>query len=183
MENLFSTVVTSALVATIAGAAINAWLEARKDKHSTRFEALSVAVSLEGYTITCADLLSGHDLAMSSGGHAGSYMGRVPPLPELSLTAGFLKPYRAKVAGRLMAFPQEVRQADQVAAFLWGVTADVDAVRESSAAQVAKMGMKAIELAKDIRKAFGLPKRELVFGKYDIHESLINSLNKYEDDA
>lgn len=183
MEQFFSTVITSALVATVAGAAINSWQEARKDKHSTRFEALSVAVSLEGYAITCADLLSDHDLAMSSDGHAGSYMGRVPPLPELSLTAGFLKPYKAKVADRLMIFPQEVRQADQVAAFLWDVTADVDAFRESSAAQVAKMGVKALELAKDIRKAFGLPKRELVFGEYDIYELLKNSLKKYKDGA
>ena len=181
MDQFFSTVVTSALVATVAGAAINAWLEARKDKHSTRFEALSVAVSLEGYAINCADLLSDHSLAISSAGHAGSYMGRLPTLPDLSLTAGFLKPNKAKVADSLMAFPQEVRQADQVTAFLWDVTTDIEAVRESSADQAAKMGLKALELANDIRSAFRLPKRELAFGEYDIHKLLKEVLQKSKE--
>ena len=172
MDELFFTVVTSALVATIAGAAINYWLQSRKEKHVTRFDALIAAISLEGYAISCADKLSDHDLAKSSEGHAGTYIGSLPELPKVSVVAGFLKPKRAKVADRLLFFPYEVRQADQVAAFLRDVTTDIDAVRETSAAQAAEMGLRALELASDTRKAFKLPQRSAVFGVFDVRKIL-----------
>lgn len=183
MDEFFSTVVTSALVATIAGAAINYWLQSRKERHVTRFDALTATISLEGYAISCADKLSDHDLARSSDGHAGNYMGSLPELPELSVVAGFLKPEKARVADRLMFFPYEVRQADQVAAFLWQVTTDVDAVRETSAAQAAKMGLRALELASDIRKAFKLPQRSVVFGVFDVRKILEEHRQIDEDNA
>lgn len=183
MEQFLSTVVTSALVATIAGAAINAWLENRKSKHAARFDALSAAVSLEGYAITCANELSNHELAMSSGGHAGSSIGNVPELPQLSVVAGFLKPKRAEVADRLMTFPQEVRQASQLAGFMWDVTADEDVVREAAATQSAKMGLRALELAKDLRKVFRLPPRQVLVGKFNVEKVLLESHRNDEPKA
>ena len=175
MDQIFSTVVTSALVATIAGAAINFWLQSRKERHVTRFDALTAAIILEGYAISCADKLSNHALAKASDGHAGTFMESLPELPKLSIVAGFLKPARARVADRLMFFPYEVRQADQVATFLWDVTTDVDAVREASVAQAAKMGLYALDLSADIREAFKLPKRKIVFGAFDVREVLEKS--------
>ena len=129
-EHLLSTVITSALVATIAGALINAWLENRREKHSTRFEALSAAVTLEGYAITCAEAIFHNGLAEQSLGHAGAFMGSVPKFPTITVPAGFLKPEKAKVADRLMVFPQEIRQADQWVGLQFDFTAEVEAVRE-----------------------------------------------------
>lgn len=157
MSNILSTIITSAVVATVAGAAINAWLESRKSKHATRFDALSAAVTLEGYAFTCADKISDHDLAEISDGYAGSYLSSVPDLPELQVVVGFLQPKKAAVANQLMIFPQEVKQADQYIAFWWDVTADPDQVRDAAVGQVAIIGLKALDLAKEIREAFKLP--------------------------
>jgi hypothetical protein len=182
MESLITTVVTSALVATAAGAAINAWLDSRKSRHTTRFDALSAAVVLEGYAVTCADKVCDHDLALSSGGCVGSFLGRIPDLPELSVVAGFLRPKKASVANRLMIFPQEIRQADQYIAFCWDVTGDVDEARNATVGQVAQIGLKALELATDMREAFNLPIREVVFGSFNVRQTLKSSVQEYSDE-
>ncbi|MBI1309806.1 hypothetical protein GC176_00750 [bacterium] len=128
MDDLLSTVVTSALVATVANAILNAWLDSRKARHETRFNALAAAVTLEGYAITCAEKLCDHDLADSSDGHAGTHLASVPALPDLAVVTGFLRsdflmflvrPRKADIADRLLTFPQEVRQADQAVSFWW----------------------------------------------------------------
>lgn len=183
MYQFFSTVVTSALVATITGAAINAWLESRKENQVAKFDALSAAVSLEGYAITCAENLKDHGLAKSSDGHAGSFIANVPDLPDLSVVAGFIKPQKAKIAHMLMVFPQEVRQAKQVAAFLWDVTVDIDASRAAAVDQAARMGLHASELAKGIRRVFRLPKRDLVVGQIDVNKVLEENIRPDEADA
>jgi hypothetical protein len=172
MEQLLPTIITSALVATIASAAINAWLESRKEKHFARFDALSAAITIEGYASACADAANDHFMAKDSGGHAGGYIRSLPKCPEIEVAAGFLKPEKARVADRLMFFPQEVRQADQVADFLWDATADMDIVHEAAVEQVIYIGLRALDLAYDLRKAFNLPERNLVFGKYDVREAL-----------
>ena len=172
MDTIFSTIVTSALVATVAGAAINAWLDGRRTRHATRFEALSTAIALEGYAIECAGTLTDYDLAVQSGAHAGAPIGRVPELCELSIVAGFLRPKKASVANRIMILPQEIRQANQQVSFMWDVTADREEVWDEAAKQAAEMGLEALLLAKDVRQAFGLPKRELVIGKFDVQATL-----------
>lgn len=182
MESLITTVVTSALVATVVGAVINAWLDSRKSKHATRFDALSTAVALEGYALTCADKMSDHNLALSSNGHAGSFLGSVPELPELSVVAGFLHPKKASVANRLMIFPQEIRQADQYIAFWWDVAADVDQTRSVAVGEVAQIGLNALVLATDIREAFKLPIRELVFGEFNVRQMLESSAKDQTDE-
>jgi hypothetical protein len=169
---LLSTVVTSALVATVAGAAINAWLEGRKSRGATRFDALAAAVALEGYALLCADKIADHNTATDSDGYAGTLLGSVPDLPELTVTVGFLRPRKGAVASRLMEFRQEVRQADQTAGFWFDVVGDMDAARNVAAQQTARMGLHSLSLAADIRSAFGLPGRELVFGEYNVRAVL-----------
>ena len=166
-------------MATVAGAAINAWLESRKSKHATRFDALSAAVTLEGYALTCADKISDHDLALSSDGCAGSYLSSVPDLPELQVVVGYLHPKKAAVANQLMIFPQEIKQADQYIAFWWDVTTDVGQVRNAAVEQVAIIGLRALDLAKDIRHAFKLPDRNLVFGNFDVRKTLENTVREH----
>jgi len=91
MQEILLTIITSAVVATVVGVVINAWLEARKSNWSTKLDALKIAVALEGYAINCANNLTDHNLAVSSEGHAGSFMGGVPEFPELSIAVAFLK--------------------------------------------------------------------------------------------
>jgi hypothetical protein len=172
MDTFFSTVLTSAIVATVVGAVINAWLESRKSRSTTRMDALTAAVALEGYAIGCADRLQDHENAVSSDGHAGQYLVSVPTLPEVRVVAGFLKPRRASVANRLLAFPQEVLQADQEAAFWWDVVGDHDATGNVATLRTAEMGLQSLALAADLRSAFDLPSRTLVFGEYDIRQVL-----------
>lgn len=172
MENLTATILTSAVVATVAGATINAWLESRKTKTATKLEALTAAVALEGHALNCADKISDHKLAVDSGGHAGSPIGGIPELPQLSIVAGFLRPKKSSVADRLMTFPQELAQAEQKIHFWWSVTADPDETGDVAVEQHAIIGLKALELAEDLRKAFSLPARELKFGEFDAKTAL-----------
>lgn len=181
MDSLVSTILTSALVATVTGAAINAWLESRKAKHATRFDALKAAVALEGYALCCSERISSHDLALSSGGHAGSFIGNLPEIPTLNVVAGFLRPRKASVANQLLTFPQEAEQAEQYIDFWWQV-AGIDEVREAAAGQVAKLGLKALEIASEIRLAFNLPERELVFGRFNPKHSMEKALEEYLGD-
>ena len=181
MESLLSTVVTSALVATVAGAIINAWLDGRKSKRNTRLDALSTAVALEGYAITCANKLVDHDTAVSSEGHAGSFLGSFPQPPQLPVVSGFLGPHKATVANRIMAFHQEVDQANQEANFWWSVVGDEDAAQVAIVQQVAKVGLDSLTLASDIRAAFNLPVRNLVFGTYDVYKVLKQDQPKSPD--
>jgi len=81
-----------------------------------------------------------------------------------------------------MIFPQEVKQANQYIAFWWDVTADVDQVRHAAVGQVAKIGLKALDLANDIREAFELPARNLVFGTFDVRKTLENTIREHADD-
>lgn len=182
VENFLSTVVTSSLVGTVSGAAINAWLERRKTRQATRLDALTAAVALEGYAIICADKIADHSTAVSSDGHAGSVIGSVPELPELTVVAGFLRPRKVSVANRLLVFPQDVRQADQAVAFWWDVVGDRDAGRNAALIQTARMGLQSLSLASDIRTAFDLPSRELVFGEYDVRKVLEDSQQAHTTD-
>jgi hypothetical protein len=177
MDSFLTTVITSSVVATICGAAINSWMEYRKSKQSARFDALATAVALEGYAITCADMISDHNTATTSEGAAGSLLGSVPALPQLSVVVGFLRPQKVSIANRIMVFPQEVRQADQSVAFWWDVVGDSDAMHQEAKIQVAKMGLQSLDLARDIREAFKLPRRNLIFGQYNIHQLLNEAHN------
>lgn len=172
METMIATIITSAVVATVAGAAMNAWLESRKSKHVTRLDALSAAVSLEGYAIACADRVADHNLAINSGGHTGSYLSDVPELPELPVAIGFLQPKRASVANKLMIFPQEVRQANQAITFWWNLTGDIEETREAAVSETALIGLKALEISAELRNSFKLPERGLTFGELNIQATL-----------
>jgi hypothetical protein len=99
-------------------------------------------------------------------------MGRVPDFPELSVAVGFLKKKKASVANRLLVFPQEIYQAKQHVAAYWDCVGDPEGTTEVAVEQVAKMGSQSLALAKDIRFAFNLPCRELVFGPFSVHDIL-----------
>jgi hypothetical protein len=172
MTTLLSTVLTSALVASVVGPVINAWIESRKARSGTRLEALTAAIALEGYAIACADHIAKHETAASSDGHAGSYIATLPSLPEPIVVAGFRQPRRAAVADRLLMLPQTIQQADQDLAFWWDVVGDHAAAGHAALRHTARIGLDSLALAADIRAAFALPSRRLTFGDYDVQHTL-----------
>jgi len=178
MQNFLSTVITSSLVGTFTGAAINAFLEQRKAKQTSKIEALTIAISLEGYAITCAEKVEDHELAISSDGHTGLLLASLPSLPGLSVVAGFLRPGKESIANRIMTFPQEVRQADQSVSFWWDVVGDEDSMRRAAVYKVAQIGLQSLNLAYDIRTEFNLPVRDLIFGEFDVRQVLEKAIPK-----
>lgn len=172
---LISTVITSALVATVAGAAINEWLRSRSAKQTAKYEALKAAVSLEGYGISCAQAIISHDVVADSGGHAGATLSRVPDLPDIpkvAVVAEFLRPRKGALMDRMLSFPQKIEQAQQHVDFWWDVTADREDTLDVLVKHAAGIGLEAVHLAADLRAAFNLPSRELVFGRLDVRETL-----------
>ncbi len=162
--------VTRALVATIDSAVINAWIESWKSRRSTKLDALTVAVELDGYAMTCSEKLSEHDVASISDGSVGNYLGRVPDLPELYMGAGFFCRRKANPANRILVFPQEVCQVDQPISFWWNV-GEPGAMRSVAEKQVAKIGFMSSNLASELGEEFNLSGRDLssettMFEKY-----------------
>lgn len=174
MTQILYITATSAVVATVVGFLLNALQMRIAERRSARLEALQAAVSLEGFAISCADAISDHDTAVESEGHAGRLFGPLPELPTLGISVGLLRPRRATVANRLAVFPQEVQQSKQAANFWWDVVGDMDAARNAAKYEAAHLGLSSLGLARDLRSAFGLPTRSLVFGKWDVAASLLN---------
>ncbi|WP_306591776.1 hypothetical protein [Geothrix sp. 21YS21S-4] len=172
MNNLLTTIITSSLVATITGAIINGYIEDRKSKQSVRFEALAIAVALEGYAIICANKISAHNTAVTSEGAASLLLRSVPKFPQFSGVIRFFGPRKMSLANRIMMFSQEVYQANQSVAFWWEVVGDLEAMYQEAKIQGAKMGLQSLDLARDIREEFKLPHRILIFGDYDIRQLL-----------
>src|SRR5882672_1059315 len=57
--------------------------ERRKRVDATEYLALQISFLLEEYVIVCADKVSDHSTAISSGGNAGNLINKVPLLPPL----------------------------------------------------------------------------------------------------
>ncbi|WP_070988603.1 hypothetical protein [Halofilum ochraceum] len=172
MLDFITIIVTSSVVASIVGPVVNEVLMVRRNWPSERLAALNAAVGLEGYALHCADKVADHRTAIDSAGAAGDLISGVPELPEIPVVAAFVKRERARVADRLASFPQDVRQADQAAAFWWDLVSDMDSARNEAVKQTACVGLQALELARSLREAFTLPRRDLVFGEYNVRTTL-----------
>jgi len=172
MVDLITIIVTSSVVAAVVGPLVNELLAVRRDRPSQRLAALNAAVGLEGYALHCAEKVTDHRTAIDSAGAAGELIAGVPELPAIQVVAAFLKTKKARVADRLARFPQDVRQADQAAAFWWELVGDMDSARNEAVQQTATVGLQALDIAKSLRAAFSLPSRELVFGEYDVRSTL-----------
>ncbi len=172
MSDIITTIVTSAVVASIVGPVVGEALRLRRERPLERLDALATAVALEGYALNCADKVADHVTAVDSGGHAGSALTKVPELPDIKVVSAFLKLRRAHIAHQLASLPQEVKQADQAADFWCEVVGDMDSARNEAVTQTASVGLRALQLAQNLRETFKLPPRKLVFGEYDVQETL-----------
>jgi|GEM_PF-2956732 len=177
---LLITILTSAVVAAVVGPLVTDWIQGRKSRQNARYDALSAAVALEGYAIECATAVINHDLVGESGGHAGAPMSKVPDVPELpniTVVVEFLRPGKAALASQMLSFPQLAFQAQQHVEFIWDVTGEPSEAAETLGKESAKVALRAVELAKELRKEFTLPSRELAFGKFDVEKTLKEKTN------
>lgn len=174
IQKFSGVILASSLTSAVVTTALNSWLESRKARRFEKLDALKIAVALEGYAIGCADKIGDHRTAESSDGHAGRYMANLPSLPDMDVSPGLWNGRKVNAVGDMLIFTQEICQAEQRVVFWWDVVGDMECVRNEAVEQSAKMGLRSIEIASNIREAFGLPERELVFGEYEIKAVLKN---------
>jgi hypothetical protein len=177
---LLPTILTSAVVAALVGPIVTHWLQARTSKQNARFDALTAAIALEGYAIESAAAVINHDLVRQSDGHAGAPIQKVPDIPELpriTVVGEFLRPRKAALASRMLSLPQHAFEAQQHVEFIWEVTGEPSEAAEIIGKESAKVALGAVNLARDLRKQFDLPSRDLRFGNLDVEESLQETIN------
>ena len=58
---------------------------------------------------------------------------------------------------------------------MWDVSADVEVARSIAVSEVAHIGLKALVIATEIRSVFRFPIRELVFGEFNVRQTLESS--------
>ena len=159
------------LLASGSGAALASvgwelWRHYRSRSESVRYLAMRLAFALEEYAISCADKLADHQMARQSSGHAGKFVSSVP-VPSLIESTHYelMKP---DLLGKVLDFPQRCDMADRAAQFWWDVVGDIDCVQTAAYENMVEMGGRAIGLSVEIRKEYGLKKRDLAFDGWDI---------------
>ncbi|CAB1261537.1 hypothetical protein [Vibrio cholerae] len=179
MSGYLDVVFTSAVVATLTGALVNHYSDFFKLKRTSRRDALSLVIELEGYVLLCADKLSEHNIAVSSDNSAGHRLTTIPELPSLAnipAEVGLFWFKKPKLANRILVLPQEHKIAKQSADFWWKVVGDSDCADNASVSETAKIALLVLKLAKDIRKEFSLPARDLIFDSYDVENVICNHI-------
>jgi hypothetical protein len=84
----WSTAITIILGSSVLGATLNhlvGWKQKNSDtKNQATFIALNLAHLFEQYAYSCLSAAEDHDTAVSSSGHAGTYINDILPFPDLS---------------------------------------------------------------------------------------------------
>lgn len=181
MLYFFKIVITSAITATVLGKVIDIIKDQFQFKRFTKFEALSLAVALEGYVITCADKIIYHDLADEHKRDVGSFIGDLPKLPELCVSDKLYLFGKSKIINRILVLPQYIMQKNQDASFYWDFVGDLGASRNMARFCCAKVGKECAFLAKDLRKSYHLPDRPLVFGEYNVVDHIEKTIKDYDN--
>ena len=172
VPGLFATIATSAAVAAVVGPLVSEALRRLRERGADRLAALAAAVELEGYAIRCAEGVAEHDNALSSDGNVGELLSAVPDIAQIEMSPAFIRPAKAEIAGKIAAFPQEVRQSQQAGAFWLDIIGEPDSTQNEIMRQTSLCGSKALALAGSLRTEFNLPSRELTFGAWNIEETL-----------
>lgn len=146
-----SLVAGSSVLAALVTQGIGWIRDRQKVQTDAALSALYLAIALESYANTCSKLISESELFDSSDEMFGSAHGNIEPLPNFSEDIDW-KSLGITVAEQVMSFRVEVDTTRSMITGLWefeGEEEIVPFVREKAAA----LGMKAIILAAEIRKA------------------------------
>ena len=181
MSEFWTNLVTVFLGSGAAVAITNWYIEHRREERrrtdETEFLAVKLAIEFEGYAIECAERVSDHKTAEDSGGHAGKRIGSLPEAPQLPKGDAY-KFFDRNLLDDIYQFPQDCLMADRAAIFWWNVVGDEDCCTQAYEKNTIRMGVKASEIAKEIRRKNKLPSRTLTFGNWKIDKFLGEEMAK-----
>jgi hypothetical protein len=147
---------------------LSSWIiSSRQRKRHNQFLALTLAHTLEKYSYDCMNAVVEHDLHQQAGGHAGKAFGYPPD--AMKIPDEPFKDFDLALLDASLDFPQRVAFATEEVKFLGNVVDD-DVASATSCQNTIKLASEAVTLATRLRKHYGLARRDLNFGEYDLRQ-------------
>jgi hypothetical protein len=161
------------------------WLIKRHDderqlRRTSSFLAISIASSLEKFSIDCASVI--HDVANhdSSGGEIGK-IPNLPPLPKYPDDLDWTGLDRV-LCSRAFSLRHELDLSQNAIDFLFEIHGHLDEGDETSR-QAAKIGLRAWQLAVDFRRKYDLPHFRIDEYGWNFPEALEREASRSRDQA
>jgi len=176
-STVIAAIFSSSIVTSLFTIFANQYLTRRKEEGLTKVKALDMAVRLEGFAIQCADGIHDAKVNKDVSGNLISFS-KIPKPPKLDITSNYLSgKKKATLTNEILCFPQEVIQANQFIDFYIDVVGDHEAAAHASIQKARELGLNAIDLSAKLRQVYKLPERELIFGSYNVTNSLRSDSN------
>ncbi len=149
------------------------WRTRRRERKKT---LAILAQTLDLFAEECGDAVERAELYHSSGGHAGNSTSNIPDLsePKDSIELSGLP---SKLLSEYLAMQIKVILARRRIGFWWQI-GERDAAPEEAYEQAGLLGFDAIQLARRMRKAAGLPEPDYATYYYDIEKALADPRNR-----
>lgn len=164
-------VLTIILGSSVLGALLtnlSSWIvSSRERKRHNQFLALTLAHALEKYSYDCMNAIEDHDLYQQSGGNEGNTLGYPPEV--MKLPDEQFRDFDLALLDAVLDFPQRIAFAREEVRFLADV-ADDDSVSEKAYQNTIRLASEAVALATRLRARYGLARRDLNFGEYDLRQ-------------
>ncbi len=145
---------------------LSSWIvSSRQRKRHNQFLALTLAHTLEKYSYDCMTAVADHDLHQQSRGNAGKALGYPPGAREIPGEP--FKDFDLALLDAVLEFPQRVAFATEEVDSLAELVDDDEASAKSYQNTI-KLASEAVALATRLRTCYGLKRRDLNFGEYDL---------------
>ena len=172
---LVSIVAGSSVISAVVTIGVDTYRRQRTSKRHNSLLAMQLAFLFEDYAINCASALSDHDMADQSQGAAGKNLQSIPTL--LLLPEEDYKEFDQEMLAQVLDFPQRIRMADEEAGFYFEVEGEESALACNYRSTVT-LAARALDIGAAMRRAYNLPQRNLVYGKFDVREYLEEEAKK-----
>ncbi len=173
---LLTVVAGSSVVAALVTQGVSIVRDWRKEKRDGKFSALYLAIALEAYAEECATLIMDSENYRNSGGHAGTPHGNIEGIPDYPDAIEW-KAFGIKDTTRAMSFRVEVDTRKNHIKDYWEY-GDEDDILPLVREEAARLGSKALELAKSFRKSWVIDPVNYR-GEWNVSDYLSESLEKH----
>jgi len=140
----------------------------RKRGRDAGYLAIRIATSLEAFAHDCLVVLREFDVHRQSGGHAGSQTTSIPSLNDFPSDHEGWRALPTKLVGEVLSLQNHRMAGQDRIAFDWSVAGD-DAAWDDCKEECAKLGLKAWQIAAELRKRYGFPE---LGHRFDIGDAL-----------
>ena len=180
MDSIIETLGSFLLVVLGSSTAIgllNWYTDKSKRKSEIKYLATRIAVDLEGYAIDCAEQCSNHISHEKHNGLCGKLISQIPIIPAIGDTERYdfldnaLLDQILRLPQQLMLYEREIKSMSDVL--------DMGYVQDECCNKTLKIGLQALELSKEVRSKYHLPKRELKSGEWDIDKFYKEQIEKF----